>query len=94
MKRTVALLSFLIAVVLFGTALTAYLEQDQAAPDRRRDGVVELRRQGDAAVQQKTHRPPDTPHFLAKAALAGVAFLMTGGALWGRHTADVKLIIH
>jgi hypothetical protein len=81
-KRTVALLSFLVALVLLGMALSCYLEEGKEAP-RKWEGIADLRREGYSSVPGKIQSHPDAPHFIAKVALAGVVFLMAGGALWG-----------
>jgi len=92
-KRTIALLSFLVALVLFGTALSSYLEEGQEAPPQRRDGVADLRRSDDAVGLLESQHHPDPPHFLANVALAGVVFLMAGCALWDKAGPSQKLLV-
>jgi hypothetical protein len=83
-KRTVALISFWVALVLFGAALSSYMEEVKGTSPRRRDGFADLRSHSYAAVHRESQSHPDAQHFMAKVALAGVAFLIAGCALWGK----------
>lgn len=89
MRRTAAILSFLMAVVLFAIVITGLVNDSKASSERLDAGFRDLERHDYAAIDRRGEEIRAEGQAEALEGIGGAIFLIAGFALWPRRKVRV-----
>jgi hypothetical protein len=82
--RAAAILSFFVALILIGTALSGWYDEEQGSSEHISEEFRQLERRDYTALDQSIAQSREREHVQALEAIGGVMFLIAGLVLWSK----------